>query len=155
MNKKNAMFTAVVLLVAVAFLASAGLRAQNSTIKGRNPLSEKAMGQTTWIEEFDLSPDGSQIVFRSARAGNYNLWLVPATGGEPKAITNLPIGFRARFPTWSPDGKWIAYEVDNHQQYQSETYDVYVIPATGGEPRNLTNSSWSNETNIVWSPDSR
>ena len=77
--------TALALLGVVAIM-SGRFSAQSQNVKGRNPLSEKAMGNTTWIEEFDVSPDGTQIVFRSARAGNYNLWLVPLKGGEPRRL---------------------------------------------------------------------
>src|SRR5258706_15655028 len=113
-KKTKVALTVVVLLAIVALIGPVRFHAQSSAIKGRNPLSEKAMGLTTWIEEFDASPDGRQIVFRSARAGNYNLWVVPLSGGEPKALTSIAIGFRARRPLWSPDGKWIAYTVDQH-----------------------------------------
>lgn len=153
MTRRSVLTVSVSILVS---LAGAGiLTAQIERLKGRNPLSEHALGQTTWIEEFDISPDGKQIAFRSARGGNYNIWVVPVSGEEPKRLTSLPVGFRARFPRWSPDGRWIAYEVDHHLPYESEIYDIYVIPSAGGEPRNLTNSSWSNETNVTWSPDSR
>ena len=145
----------VVVAIAIAFLASSTFQAQSPSIKGRNPLSVKGVAETTWVEQFDVSPDGRQVAFRSARGENYNLWLIPVAGGEPKVLTSHPVGSRARNPRWSPDGQWIAYEVDEHRLYQSETNDVYVVPAGGGEPRNLTNSTWSNESNIVWSPDSR
>jgi dipeptidyl aminopeptidase/acylaminoacyl peptidase len=128
---------------------------ESRVLKGRNPLSEVALGQTTWVEQFDVSPDGRQIVFKSARGGNYNLWTVPVDGGEPKQLTFYQVPFRAKNPRWSPDGRWIAYQVDQHLTRQSELDDVCVIPASGGEPRNLTNTTWSNETDAVWSPDSK
>lgn len=150
---------AFVVLAAAAWVAmSWSVQAQRQSvaeIKGRNPLSERALGQTTWIEQFDVSPDGKQLVFKSARGGNYNLWTVSVAGGEPQALTSHPVPFRAKNPRWSPDGRWIAYQVDQHRTRQSEVDDVYVVPAAGGEPRNLTHTTWSNETDAVWSPDSR
>ena len=51
-------------------------------------------------------------------------------------------------PRWSPDGKWIAF-----QKGDGLRYDIFVLPAAGGEPRKLTN-----ERNIIrglaWLPDS-
>src|SRR5438045_3465371 len=91
-----------------------------TNVKGRHPLSERALGQTTWIEQFDVSPDGRQLVFKSARGGNYNLWIVPTSGGEPKQLTFHQVPFRAKNPRWSPDGRWIAYQVDQHLTRQSE-----------------------------------
>ena len=135
---------------------------EGQTVSGGKPLSEPALAETTWIEEFDLSPDGSQLVFKSARGGNYNLWKVGIGGGEPERLTSFRPPMRAKNPRWSPDGNWIAFQVDRHTRYSSERDDVYVIAASeseiaasGGEPRNLTDTDWSSEVSITWSPDSR
>ena len=37
-------------------------------------------------------------------------------------------------PRWSPDGRWIAYDVLE----QSGEYGIYVLDAAGGSPRSLT-----------------
>ena len=50
-------------------------------------------------------------------------------------------------PAWSPDGKWIAFQSD-----RSGSLDIWLVPADGGEPRNLTNSP-SNDCFPAWSPD--
>jgi eukaryotic-like serine/threonine-protein kinase len=51
-------------------------------------------------------------------------------------------------PRWSPDGRWIAF-----QKGDGLRYDIFVVPAAGGEPRRLTN-----ERDIIrgltWVPDS-
>ena len=131
------------------------LDAGSQTVKGRDPLPERALSETTWIEEFDVSPDGSQVVFKSARGGNYNLWTVAIEGGESRQLTSFQPPMRAKNPRWSPDGNWIAFQADQHTKYSSERDDVYVIAASGGEPRNLTDTDWSSESSITWSPDSR
>jgi len=45
----------VVLLAAVALIGSVRFHAQSAAIDGRNTAFERAMGQTTWIEEFDVA----------------------------------------------------------------------------------------------------
>src|SRR5262249_40662991 len=60
-----------------------------------------------------------------------DLWLVSRQGGEAKRLTT-GAGLETD-PVFSPDGKQIAFtgEYDGN-------LDVYVMPATGGEPRRLT-----------------
>ena len=70
---------------------------------------------------------GDRVVF--CYAGD--LWTAPATGGTATRLTAHP-GLEL-FPKFSPDGKWIAFT----GQYDGDE-QVYVIPAEGGEPRQLT-----------------
>jgi len=86
-----------------------------------------------------------------------DLWLVPNSGGTASRITSHP--GRELFPKFSPDGKWLAFT----GQYDGN-FNVYVMPATGGQPRQLTFYQGSagqlsdrmgilNEV-IAWTPDS-
>ena len=52
-----------------------------------DPLPEYELSQTTWIEHFDVSPDGRHVSFKSARGGVYNVWRVSMEGGEPRQLT--------------------------------------------------------------------
>lgn len=53
------------------------------------------------------SPDGSALAFLRAQDGPAQIWVLPATGGEARALTSLPLGAGA--PHWSPDGARIAF----------------------------------------------
>ena len=57
------------------------------------------------------SPDGQQIAFLSNRAEGWDLYTMPASGGEAIRLTR---GATADDPAWSPDGRWIAVE-RNHR----------------------------------------
>ncbi|MGW8266127.1 MAG: S41 family peptidase [Longimicrobiales bacterium] len=70
---------------------------------------------------------GNTVVFTYAG----DLYTVPLEGGEAKRLTSHEgLELFARF---SPDGRWIAFSGE-----YAGTRQVYVIPSTGGEPRQLT-----------------
>jgi tricorn protease len=93
---------------------------------------------------------GAHIVF--SHGGD--LWKVPTDGGTATRLTAHP-GVEL-FPKFSPDGKWIAFT----GQYDGDE-QVYVIPADGGVPRQLTfypaTPASYGADNLVygWTPDSQ
>ena len=60
-----------------------------------------------------------------------DLWTVALAGGTARRLTNSP-GIVA-FPHFSCDGKWLAYSAAD-----DGSFEVFVIPAPGGEARRLT-----------------
>jgi tricorn protease len=70
---------------------------------------------------------GDKIVFTYAG----DLWTSPVSGGAATRLTSHP-GLEL-FAKFSPDGKWIAFT----GQYDGDE-QVYVMPATGGVPKQLT-----------------
>ena len=83
------------------------------------------IAQTKLLRFPDIS--GDQIVFTYAG----DLWLVGDAGGAARRLTAHP-GLEL-FAKFSPDGQWIAFT----GQYDGDE-QVYVVPVTGGAPRQLT-----------------
>ncbi len=86
-----------------------------------------------------------------------DLWTAPASGGTAVRLTAHP--GQEVFPKFSPDGAWIAFT----GQYDGDE-QVYVIPATGGEPRRLTYypahgplpPRWGYDNQVYgWTPDGK
>ena len=93
------------------------------------------------------SPDGKKIAFVSNRTanpdGNTNtdIWTVAADNTEMgKNLVKVTSNENADgSPTWSPDGKSIAYiTVTDGDAIWYATNHLAVVPATGGEPKILT-----------------
>jgi dipeptidyl aminopeptidase/acylaminoacyl peptidase len=90
------------------------------------------------------SPDGREIVFCSNHSQDpdldpdvIDLFAIPAEGGDPRKI-KTPLGPKGS-PSFSPDGKWLAYlGREGRGQWWKNTC-LCVVPADGsGEAKNLT-----------------
>jgi len=58
-------------------------------------------------------------------------------------------------PAPSPDGKWVVYVVGvPDREANSVNSDLWIVPSTGGEPRQLTRSP-KHDRHPTWSPDSK
>ncbi|MFM9996022.1 MAG: DPP IV N-terminal domain-containing protein [Phycisphaerales bacterium] len=54
-----------------------------------------------------FSPDGTRIAFASNRGGNWDLYVMPSTGGNPVQVTST--ASPELHPSWSPDGTQLVY----------------------------------------------
>ncbi|MBW2144030.1 MAG: PD40 domain-containing protein, partial [Deltaproteobacteria bacterium] len=105
-----------------------------------------------------MSPDGKNIVFSAGKIGTrpieINIWTVSVDGKDLTQVSTSPT--QDRHPSWSPDGKFIAfsrYEPKANDEYEM---NLFLIPSEGGEARKLT--STSNRVayaSIDWSPDGK
>jgi len=111
-----------------------------------------------------FSPDGTRIAFVSLRDRNgqscgedeciYNgeIYVMNSNGTGQRRLTHNPADDTA--PAWSPDGTTIAF-ASNRANYQgsdrTNEADLYVMPAAGGCPLRLTDSSAA-ILQPVWSP---
>jgi Tol biopolymer transport system component/predicted Ser/Thr protein kinase len=86
-------------------------------------------------------------------AGGYAVWskrqqAMPLTTPGPPGLTRLTFdeGLQAG-PTWSPDGKYIAYSSN-----QSGNFDIWVQPVAGGNAVQVTHDP-AHDWQPSWSPD--
>jgi len=99
------------------------------------------------IENENISPTGARAVFEA----HGEILTVPVEHGDIRNLTNT-VGVAERDPSWSPDGKWIAYFSD-----ESGEYALHLRQQDGlGEVKKFTlDSSPSFYYSPTWSPDSR
>ena len=74
-----------------------------------------------------------------------DIWIANENGSNPLRLTAHVA--RDVFPRLSPDGRWVAF---SSERYGNN--DVFIVPATGGEPRQLTFAT-TPETVLNWTPD--
>ena len=117
---------------------------------GTGPVDIKELLDTPRPGGAAWSPDGEQIVYGSNASGRINLWLMNADGSGSHQLTHSDDSqFSA---TWDKNGSGLVYQQDRGGD---EIYDLYFVPAAGGEPQNLTNTNQTTETGPRFSPDGK
>jgi tricorn protease len=97
------------------------------------------------IHSFALAPNGKRAAF-GARG---EVFTVPAEHGNTRDLTRTSDADE-QYPTWSPDGKWVAYATDG-----SGESEIAIRPADGtGAEELVTDTKLGTYYGPVWSPDS-
>jgi dipeptidyl aminopeptidase/acylaminoacyl peptidase len=99
---------------------------------------------------FSFSPDGGTLAILSDERGQFALFLLSIETGEKKLILDIhrPI-WDVR---WSPDGKWIAVEVE----MQASDRSIFLVEAGTGRYKQVKeNGTGLNAQHAAWSPDSK
>lgn len=103
-------------------------------IEGGTP---KRITQNTPSFWHGWSPDGKTLVYTARRNGVFNIYAIPAAGGEEIQLTDsegLDDG-----PEYAPDGKHIYYN-----SMASGKMEIWRMDANGNGKEQLTNDSYSN-----------
>jgi serine/threonine protein kinase len=82
-----------------------------------------------------FSPDGSRIAYWVGdRQSSSEIYVMPASGGQARALVFHPPVHTARYPIWSPDGKYLMFcgSPGLHPNAQRETYDWWVASVETG-----------------------
>jgi tricorn protease len=105
-------------------------------------LRDRDMAQDT---DFSVAPNGARAAF-SARG---DIFTVPAEHGATRDVTATSNADEDH-PTWSPDGKTLAYTTDGSGEQQ-----IATRPAEGGPETLLTHFAQGYFYTPQWSPDGR
>ncbi|MEP6548158.1 MAG: S9 family peptidase [Gammaproteobacteria bacterium] len=115
---------------------------------GSKPVDVADVVQTVHIAGASVSPDGRQIAYSGDASGRLNLWIMNADGQGARQL--LRSNERQVNPVFTHDGRELVYVQDTGGD---ELYDLYVVSAGGGEPRNLTRTDKVSEFSPRFSPD--
>ncbi len=109
----------------------------------------------------EVSRDGKRIVFYGGYRGSKGIpgagiFTVSSEGGDVRPIA-LSKGGDERNPSWSPDGKWIAFTKPRAGWAGSDIAgDIWIVPFNGGSPKRLTaDADHAATAELRWSPDGK
>jgi len=110
---------------------------------GANPV------QLTDDREFEWqpmwSPDGSRILYSSARRGARDIYMMRADGSWQTRLTSTPESYEWE-PVWSPNGKSMAFSWNG-----KENYDIYLSDLAGTTVIQLTKDD-GDDRHPSWRP---
>lgn len=113
-------------------------------------------------EDYTFSPDGKYLVYVSkkligkdaATSTNTDLYLVNLSNFETENITEENKGYDLN-PSFSPDGKYLAWLQMKRDGYESDKNDLIVMNIATKEKTNIS-SNWDGTLNsFTWSNDSK
>ena len=115
------------------------------------------------VISFSVSPDASRVVYaaqptpRDRDAFNVDLYEIDPSSGAERALVAQP--GRDADPSYSPDGRWIAFHSQAGSQNYFEARHVAIVPSTGGPARYCTRKHdadvFRNGNSFNWASDSR
>jgi tricorn protease len=125
-------------------------KAVSVTIPGDRPqIRTRQVDAAEYIGGWSMSPSGKRVA-ASARG---DIWSLPAENGTPRNMSRSS-GCAERDPSWSPDGRWIAYFCDEPGEYE-----LFIKQSDGlGKTVQLTKQGDAPQVfryNPVWSPDGK
>jgi Tol biopolymer transport system component/DNA-binding winged helix-turn-helix (wHTH) protein len=103
---------------------------------------------------FDWSPDGKVLAFSDGQTDKTHAWisLLSLADSTTKQLTSPPSQHLDYGPAFSPDGASVAFV---RSIAAGVVEDLYIVPASGGEPRRDTfDNAWMNAP-PTWTPDGR
>lgn len=122
--------------------------------------------QMKFLSRPRISPDGQRVacvvttIDEHKQAYSSAIWVAPVDGGEAQRFTLSASD--ASSPTWSPDGRWLAFVSEREGEAKGKDQkklgkgkpQIWLLPVDGGEARQLTFMEHG-ATSPVWSPDSK
>lgn len=141
---------AAILLAAV--LSIAGYKSMTRDAPGSAPLKVVPLATFAGPKGYPaLSPDGARIAFswQPPGSGVAHIYVQPAGEGDPIQLTSGAITDLS--PSWSPDGRTIAFCRQTTGEQIDGPNEIYLVPANGGKERKVA-VGWRG---VSWSADGK
>jgi dipeptidyl aminopeptidase/acylaminoacyl peptidase len=111
----------------------------------------------TYIYEYDWAPDSKSIVVTAAKGNGDNNWYIAELFAVNVDSAQMQQLYKPKLqiarPAVSPDGRSIAFIEGLMSDEDSVGGDVFLIPRSGGQPRNLTPERKASAVVVAWTSD--
>jgi RNA polymerase sigma factor (sigma-70 family) len=109
-----------------------------------------------YLQSAALSPDGQQIAFTRMVDNKWDLYVMKAEPDAKPVLLRAAPAERSDHPSWSPDGKSIVFRGYSNKDWSSgQSFRLLVIPAQGGELKELVGPIGGDQWTPVWSPNGK
>lgn len=113
-------------------------------------------------EDFAVSPDSKSVVYVAREVGREEAWStdldlfwVPLDGSKPPVKLTTSNRASDVAPTFSPDGKWLAYLAMSRPKFESDKQRVMMRDLASGKERSLTDGWDRSASSVAWARDGK
>ena len=108
----------------------------------------------TYVYDYNWAPDSRTVVLTAAKGNGDNNWYIAKLYSTDVLTAQIRLIYEPRWqiarPVVSPDGKNVAFIEGLMSDEDSVGGDAFLLPITGGTPRNLTPGRRASASSLTW-----
>ncbi|PIV71035.1 peptidase S9, partial [Candidatus Roizmanbacteria bacterium CG17_big_fil_post_rev_8_21_14_2_50_39_7] len=133
----------------------------NGVVKDATNLMSEWNTDIAGMKEVAFTPDNSRLVFSAkipaadqAWHTNFDIFMVPVTGGEKQNLTTSNAAWDAQ-PSFSNDGRFMAYKAMSKPQAEADKFSLMLLDMVTGQRKELAPEFDRSVSDYKFGPDNR